>query len=214
MNYYWACLPKFQQNKLAEASDVAEMPTRRGTIRLIPLVERVDRTVTTVFSPIATSGLGILCLYYVAVSYGFLVVGVIGGRKSLARLITSTTMNPMLVIIGVPMIPVSLIMLEALDVEEKTLSVWRNSLSPKISALPLFGPLIEYFWPKPHRVPVISRPTGFVSAVDFISRSITGGLVLPFFGYVIGQFAFKNCRQSNVQKVILVSCGSSMRRLH
>ena len=173
--------------------------------RILFLLERVDRTVTTVFSPIATSGLGILCLYYVAVSYGFLVIGVIGGKQSLARLITNTTMNPMLVIIGVPMIPVSLIMLEALDVEEKTLVVWRKSISPKISKLPMFGSVMEYFWPKPHRVPVVSRPSGFVSTIDFIARSITGGLMLPFIGYVIGQVAFKNFKHTNVQKVMLVS---------
>ena len=177
---------------------------RRSNIRVLPLLERIDRAMTTVFSPIATSGLGILCLYYVAISYGFLVVGVIGGKQSLARLITNTTMNPMLILIGVPMIPVSLIMLEALDIEEKTLDVWRSSCSPKLSKIPIFGPIIEYFWPRPHRVPIVSRPTGFVSTIDFLTRSITGGLMLPFVGYLIGQVAFKNCKRTNVQKVILV----------
>ena len=171
-------------------------------IRILPLLERVDRSITTVLSPISASGLGVFCLYYVAVSYGFLVIAVIGGRQYLTRLIANTTMNPMAVLVGVPMIPVSLIMLEALDVEEKTLSVWRSKLSPKISKLPVIGSLIEYFWPTPHRTPVISRPTGFVSTVDFITRSITGGLLLPFVGYLIGQAIFK--KQSNVQKVILV----------
>ncbi len=177
---------------------------RRGNVRALPLLERIDRTITTVFSPIATSGLGILCLYYVSISYGFLVVGVIGGRQSLARLITNTTMNPMLILIGVPMIPVSLIMLEALDIEEKTLDVWRTSVSPNLSKIPVFGSIIEYFWPKPHRVPIVSRPTGFVSTIDYLTRSITGGLMLPFVGYLIGQVAFKNCKRTNVQKVILV----------
>lgn len=204
-----ACIYVGRWGKTGEKNMAANTTSNREVARrntgLLPILERVDRTITTVISPIATSGLGILCLYYVAVSYGFVVIGVIGGRQSLARLITNTTMNPMLIIIGVPMIPVSLVMLEALDIEDKSLYVWRSSVSPKISKIPIFGPVIEYFWPKPHRVPVISHPTGFVSTIDYITRSITGGLMLPFMGYLIGQFAFKHTRRNNVQKVILVS---------
>lgn len=201
---------KMAANTISSTNTSSRELQRRNTAGLLPILERVDRTITTVISPIATSGLGVLCLYYVAVSYGFLVIGVIGGRQSLARIITSTTVNPMLVIIGVPMIPVSLVMLEALDIEDKSLYIWRTRVSPGIAKTPILGSLVEYFWPKPHRVPVISHPSGFVSTIDYITRSITGGLMLPFMGYLIGKFAFKHTKQSNVQKVILVRKLSSV----
>ena len=176
---------------------------RRRSLRILSVVERLDRSVTTVLSPISTTGLGMLSLYYVALSYGFLVIGLIGGRQSLTRLVANTSMNPLLVLVGVPMIPVSLIMLEALDVEDKSLTLWRERVSPSISRLPVISTVVEYLWPTPHRTPTVSHPSGFINTIDYIARSIVGGLTLPFFGYAIGRVLFK--KHNNLQKVVLVS---------
>ena len=176
---------------------------RRRSLRILSVVERLDRSVTTVLSPISTTGLGMLSLYYVALSYGFLVIGLIGGRQSLTRLVANTSMNPLLVLVGVPMIPVSLIMLEALDIEDKSLSLWRDRVSPSISRLPVISTVVEYLSPTPHRTPTVSHPSGFINTIDYIARSIVGGLTLPFFGYAIGRVLFK--KHNNLQKVVLVS---------
>ena len=144
-----------------------------------------------------------LSLYYVALSYGFLVIGLIGGRQSLTRLVANTSMNPLLVLVGVPMIPVSLIILEALDIEDKSLTLWRERVSPSISRLPVISAVVEYLWPTPHRTPTVSHPSGFINTIDYIARSIVGGLTLPFFGYAIGRVLFK--KHNNLQKVVLVS---------
>ena len=47
---------------------------------------------------------------------------------------------------------------------------------------------------------------GLGGAVDSVSRSVTGGLLLPFIAYAIGKVCFKNVR-NHLKRVILVSGG-------
>ena len=179
--------------------------TRLAPYRVLAIIERLDRSVTNVFSPIGITTLGFFTLYYTALSYGFVVIGIMGGRAGLTRLVASSSSHPMLVIIGVPMIPVGLVLLEAAELEEKTLLLWRKKVSPFISQLPVFGSIINYLWPSLTREPFIGNQMGGVaSTVDYLARSISGGLMLPFVGYAIGRTLFKS-RTSNVERTLLVS---------
>ena len=152
---------------------------------VVEAVDRVDRTITAVLSPLGIVTLGFFSLYYVALSYGFVVVALAGGRDGFSRVV-ATSGYPTLVLVGVPMIPVLLISLEAIDVESRILTYWRSKVSPKLSSVPVIGRVVEYVWPTPTRQPYLSRPTGFNSVLDYVSRSVSGGLLLPIIAYIIG----------------------------
>eukprot|EP00731_Ephydatia_muelleri_P020447 Em0013g174a len=55
--------------------------------------------------------------------------------------------------VGLPLIPVGLILLEISDVEGRVLVYWRSSVSPVLSTLPVFGKILNWLWPTPTRVP-------------------------------------------------------------
>ena len=76
----------------------------------------MDRTLTAL-SPIGAIFFGAGSVYYVAFSYGLSVVTLVSGRDSMANLVASTPSHPMTVILGIPMIPVSLVTLEAMDID-------------------------------------------------------------------------------------------------
>ena len=169
---------------------------------VVEAVDRVDRTITAVLSPLGIVTLGFFSLYYVALSYGFVVVALAGGRDGFSRVV-ATSGYPTLVLVGVPMIPVLLISLEAIDIENRILAYWRSKVSPKLSTIPAVGRVVEYIWPTPTRQPYLSRSTGFNSAIDYVSRSVSGGLLLPVIAYIIGMKAFKS--RGKFQRIVLVS---------
>jgi hypothetical protein len=179
-------------------AEMAEHENGQRVARGVPgsffvLVDRLDRSVTNIISPIGVTVLGCATLYYTALSYGIVVVAMVGGRTGLARLMVGSGSHPMLVIIGIPMIPVSLVLLEAAELEEKTLKLWRNKISPFMSQVPIVGRVMEYFWPSLTREPFAGNRNGdsMGSTLDYLARSIAGGLLLPFCGYLIGMTIFK-----------------------
>ncbi len=80
------------------------------------ILDPVDRLITRV-SPFALSVLGASCAYYVAFSYGVGVVVLVLGKEQSTNFFGNAAENPLKIVIGLPMIPVALITLEALDVE-------------------------------------------------------------------------------------------------
>ena len=171
---------------------------------LLAVVERLDRSVTNVLSPVGITALGFITLYYAALSYGFIVIAMIGGRPGLGRVVANSGSHPMLVMVGVPMISLSLIFLEAADLDDKTLLLWRQNISPVIPQIPVLGPIIGYFWPSLTREPCITRQNGMSSTLDYLARSISGGLMLPFMGYIAGRLFFKS-KRNPIQRILLVS---------
>lgn len=173
---------------------------------ILPAIERLDRSLNSI-SPVGITTLGILTLYYSALSYGLVVIGMIGGRHGLARVVSSSNTHPILMVVGIPMIPVVFICLEAANIEDKTLLLWRQKVSPTLPKIPLFGRVITYFWPPMTREPFSRyRPTdnGMIGVMDYLARSITGGLLLPFMGYLLGKFLLKT--KGNVfQRTLVVS---------
>ncbi len=80
------------------------------------VLEPVDRLITRV-SPFGLGVLGASCAYYVAFSYGVGVFVLVLGKEQSTNLFGNAAENPLKIVIGLPMIPVALITLEALDVE-------------------------------------------------------------------------------------------------
>ena len=185
---------------------------RRGTLSrlpegLLPAIERLDRSITGVVSPVGITTIGLVTLYYTALSYGLLVIGIVGGRPGLARVVSSSNTHPMLMIIAIPMIPVALVLLEASEVEDKTLSVWRKKISPVISKMPILGSIINYFWPEMKREPFANQNSGgsIIITIDYLARSIASGLMLPFLGYLFGKTLFGKTKLNTFQRTLLVT---------
>ena len=83
---------------------------------LAAILDPIDRVILR-FSPFALGILGATCAYYVAFSYGVGVVVMVLGKEESTQLFGNAADNPLKVLVGVPMIPVALITLEALDIE-------------------------------------------------------------------------------------------------
>lgn len=86
----------------------------------------------------------------------------------------------------------------------RLLEIWRNSISPTLSRVPILGPVMKWFWPAPKREPMEVTQEGLGGAIDNVSRSVTGGLLLPFFAYAVGNICFKSVN-NHLRRVILVS---------
>ena len=170
--------------------------------RVVGAVDRLDRSVTAL-SPVVVTAFGIFSLYYVAFSYGLFVIALAGGKRGITGVVANSGNNPGIVLICLPLIPVSLVFLEAADLEGRGLRYWRAKISPLLSRIPILGRIINYWWPTPPREPHVSPPSGLSSSIDFLARSVSGGLLLPVVAYYIGRAAFK--KTGSVQQIILVS---------
>lgn len=80
------------------------------------IVDQVDRLITRA-SPLALGVLGATSVYYIAFSYGAGVVVLALGKDEATQLFGNVVNNPLVVLVGVPLVPVMLIALEASDVE-------------------------------------------------------------------------------------------------
>lgn len=170
--------------------------------RLVGAVDRLDRSITAL-SPVAVTAFGIFSLYYVAFSYGLFVIALAGGKRGITSVVANSGHNPGLFLVCLPLIPVGLVFLEAADFEGRGLRYWRARVSPLLSRIPLLGRVINYIWPTPPREPYVSQPIGLASSIDFLARSVTGGLMLPVVAFYIGRAAFK--KNNNLHQILLVS---------
>lgn len=179
----------------------------RLTESFLPAVERLDRSVTNVLSPVGITTIGLITLYYTALSYGLLVIGMVGGRPGLARIVSSSNTHPMLMVVAIPMIPVALVLLEASEVEDKTLTIWRKRIGPVISKTPILGSIVNYFWPAIKREPFRHQNSrgSITITIDNLARSISGGLMLPFLGYLFGKVIFGKTKLTSFQRTLLVN---------
>lgn len=85
---------------------------------LMHVVDQVDRLITRA-SPLALGVIGATSVYYIAFSYGAGVVVLAVGKDAATQLFGNTVQNPLIVLVGVPLVPVALIALEASDIEGK-----------------------------------------------------------------------------------------------
>ena len=87
-------------------------------MNVINVLDQFDRSLTRL-SPIALGVLGTASAYYIAFSYGVGVVVLVLGKEEATRLFGNAANTPLLVLVGVPLIPVGLVALEASNFEEK-----------------------------------------------------------------------------------------------
>lgn len=82
----------------------------------LTVLDNLDRTYLR-GSPIALAALGATSAYYVAFSYGSGVAFLLLGRERAANLFSNVASHPALILLGIPLIPVMLVALEAYDLE-------------------------------------------------------------------------------------------------
>ena len=80
------------------------------------LIDRLDR-ILTVVAPLGLTSATITALYYVAFSYGLGVVALAIGKDNTVRVVTGLPNSPLITVVGLPLIPVGLVLLELSDVE-------------------------------------------------------------------------------------------------
>ena len=85
-------------------------------MNIISVLDGLDRAYLR-SSPIGLGVLGATSAYYVAFSYGAGVTFLVLGKDKATQIFGNTANHPVLVLVGVPLIPVLLVSLEAYDIE-------------------------------------------------------------------------------------------------
>ena len=83
---------------------------------LMVVLDRVDLAYTRV-CPLGVGVFGVAAVYYVAFSYGLGVIALVFGKEGATQVLGVTSTSPFVIGVGVPLIPIGLISLEAYDVE-------------------------------------------------------------------------------------------------
>uniref|UniRef100_A0A803TPX3 E3 ubiquitin-protein ligase MARCHF5 n=1 Tax=Anolis carolinensis TaxID=28377 RepID=A0A803TPX3_ANOCA len=164
--------------------------------KLGPLVyslQQVDRILSKV-SPFAAAGIVVGTLYWSAVTYGAVtVMQVVGHKKGLDVMERA---DPLFLLMGLPTIPVMLVLGKMIRWEDYVLRVWRK-YSSKLQALQVL-------------VPGVSRPIPQVPLAESryqsdhlsISRTLCGALVFPSIANLVGRVMFRRVN-SSLQRTIL-----------
>ena len=90
----------------------------KAAMKFISVLDRVDRAYLR-GSPIALAALGATSAYYVAYSYGAGVIFLLLGREKAAQIFGNAANHPVLILVGIPLIPVLLVSLESYDIESR-----------------------------------------------------------------------------------------------
>jgi len=85
---------------------------------LTPAISRLDRTYLK-GSPVILGALGTISVYYVAFSYGVGVTLLVLGKKGAIHVLGNAGNSRLTVWVGIPLIPVMLVGVEAYDIEGK-----------------------------------------------------------------------------------------------
>ncbi|XP_063166978.1 E3 ubiquitin-protein ligase MARCHF5-like isoform X1 [Candoia aspera] len=160
---------------------------------LVYFLQQVDRVLSKV-SPFAAAGIVVGTLYWSAVTYGAVtVMQVVGHKKGLDVMERA---DPLFLLMGLPTIPVMLVLGKMIRWEDYVLRVWRK-YSSKLQVL--------HSW-----VPGTSRPVPPLPLAESryqsdhlsISRTLCGALVFPTIANLVGRVTFRRVN-SNLQRTIL-----------
>ncbi|KAL4231600.1 E3 ubiquitin-protein ligase march5 [Mactra antiquata] len=159
---------------------------------LISVMEGLDRIVNKL-CPFAAFGIFAGSLYWTMVTYGAVtVMQVLGHKEGLSVMEGS---DPLVLLIGLPMIPSMLILGKMIKWEDYILKLWRKH-SPKIS-------LLKYLFPNDsaHLARIPAETTNMSDPIE-ITRMLCGALILPTIATTAGKILFGNVT-SNFQRTLL-----------
>ena len=161
---------------------------------LLIIVNRIDNVITKA-SPIGLATLVGMALYWNSFSYGILTVYTILGRQETSVLFEK--LDPIATVVGLPLIPFALIVLNAIPLVEKLIRFYFNTLGPRMKKIAL----LRYFAPKR---PVTIPSRADINSLPALARTMCGALAFPYIATLVGHFIFKSVK-SNWKKAAFVS---------
>lgn len=199
-----SCLQRWVDEKQAGNSSTAVFCPQCNTQYLIDypplgmfltIIEQVDGIVNRV-SPLATAGLLVGSLYWSAVTYGAVTVFQVLGQKTGLRIIEET--DPLVLFIGLPTIPLTLILAKMIRWQDYVLRAWRH-LTPGMKVFKYLFPEESAEHPVPLREPAEDSVVDATSA----TRIIWGALSLPSIAMFCGDILFHH-NPSRAKRIFLV----------
>ncbi|XP_069475164.1 E3 ubiquitin-protein ligase MARCHF5-like isoform X1 [Ambystoma mexicanum] len=159
---------------------------------LVYFLQQVDRILSKV-SPFAAAGIVVGTVYWSAVTYGAVtVMQVVGHKKGLDVMERA---DPLFLLMGLPTIPIMLVLGKMIRWEDYVLRMW-HKYSSKLQALNAL--LLGIGRPLPH-MPLESHPQ---SDHLSMSRTLCGALVFPSIANLVGRMMFRGVN-SSLQRTIL-----------
>jgi len=165
-------------------------PKQGPLVYTLDLIERILNR----FCPFLAGGILVGSVYWTAVTYGAVTIMQILGHKE--GLSVMEKADPLFLLIGLPTIPIVLILGRMIRWEEAVLKFWRKH-SSKL-------PLMNYLFPNDHTsyLPRVPTERNGNSNPASLTRLICGGLILPTIATIFGKFMFQRVH-SNFQRTLL-----------
>ncbi|UJR26112.1 hypothetical protein I4U23_007458 [Adineta vaga] len=165
-------------------------PKQSPLVYTLDLIERILNR----FCPFLAGGILVGSVYWTAVTYGAVTIMQILGHKE--GLSVMEKADPLFLLIGLPTIPIVLILGRMIRWEEAVLKFWRKH-SSKL-------PLMNYLFPNDRTsyLPRLPTERNGNSNPASLTRLICGGLILPTIATIFGKFMFQRVH-SNFQRTLL-----------
>lgn len=159
---------------------------------LVYFLQQVDRALSRA-SPFAAAGVVVGTVYWSAVTYGAVtVMQMVGHKKGLDVMERA---DPLFLLMGLPTIPVMLVLGKMIRWEDYVVRLWQRHSSK----LQIFSGLVPGMGRSLPRVPVEGSYGGDHLSV---SRTLCGALVFPSIANLVGRLLFRRVT-SNLQRTIL-----------
>jgi len=159
---------------------------------LVYVMDVADKVICKL-CPFVAGGIFLGSVYWTAVTYGAVTIMQVLGHKE--GLSVMERADPLFLLIGLPMVPVSLILSKMVRWEDFILRLWRKHCSKL--------PFISYFFPQdPHVVQRIPAETSSLSDPISVTRILCGALILPTIATVVGKILFGQV-ESNFQRTLM-----------
>ncbi|XP_043940323.1 E3 ubiquitin-protein ligase MARCHF5-like [Protopterus annectens] len=198
-----ACLQRWLDEKQKGNSTGSVTCPQCGTEYLIvfpkigPLVyflQQIDRFLSKM-SPFAAAGVVVGTVYWSAVTYGAVtVMQVVGHKKGLDVMERA---DPLFLLMGLPTIPVMLVLGKMIRWEDYVLRMWRK-YSNKLQIISSMVSAVS----TGHPVPRVPAEASYQSDHVSISRILCGALVFPTIANLVGRLMFRRVT-SNLQRTVL-----------
>ena len=154
----------------------------------MPLVglEHCDKLIQKA-SPIGLATVVGMALYWNSFSYGLFTVYVMLGKEETVALLERA--DPIFVVVGLPLLPVTLIIVNSIPWVEKAIAFCCNVIGPRMQK----SWLLSYLAPSP-----IVQPPGLVehNSLPNIARTVCGALLMPYMATLFGQLMFHSVKKN------------------
>lgn len=167
-------------------------PSMSTTFNLIECVDTIARKL----SPFLAAGVIVGSLYWTAVTYGAItVLQVVGHKEGLALMENA---DPLVLLIGLPTIPIGLVLGRMIRWEDMVLRLIQNRRSIKVPLISLILPVVE------ENIDDQQNEEGTAMMADPISatRILCGALLLPTVSSLIGRIFFESI-QNNFHRTLV-----------